>query len=358
MKHIAIMAALMAGISGQTRLNLAGQATNPDFALMQHTRPAQVGTAIPATCQAGELFFHSAAANGQNLLGCVSTNTWASMSGTNAVISTTQQAEAGVDDTTVMTPLKTAQALNAQNPLPVVNPQSLHRVPSSNGVTYSLRWPLSPSEGRYAVVAMNGTTAPNTLGTGFRAVSPTGALTIAAPTTLRPLRLQYTTGSAANNSSRWDGDTNDPTWLIGSNLIIDTTVSISRISDVRFHLGLYTDPTVLNSGDSPATAAVGFRFSTSAGDTSWSCYTFDGTLPHVASANVIPIAGQDMRLSIVEDNANSQYYFLVNGALKCTVPAANVATAGTPLKLGISATTLVASDMNMTLAGIYLRADR
>jgi hypothetical protein len=40
------------------------------------TRPVQVGTTLPATCQVGQLFFKSNATAGSNLYGCTAANTW------------------------------------------------------------------------------------------------------------------------------------------------------------------------------------------------------------------------------------------------------------------------------------------
>jgi hypothetical protein len=59
-----------------TKVDLGAQGMNPDFSAMPHTRPMTVGTALPATCQIGELFYNSAALAGQNLYGCTTTNTW------------------------------------------------------------------------------------------------------------------------------------------------------------------------------------------------------------------------------------------------------------------------------------------
>ncbi len=66
----------------QTLINLGAQARNPDFSNLPVTRPVTVGTAAPATCQLGQLFFNSAAAPGSNLLGCTAVNTWFELGGT------------------------------------------------------------------------------------------------------------------------------------------------------------------------------------------------------------------------------------------------------------------------------------
>lgn len=64
------------GVSGQTAINLATQARNIDFTNAQYTRPLKTGTALPATCSTGDMFFNISAPAGQNLYGCVATNSW------------------------------------------------------------------------------------------------------------------------------------------------------------------------------------------------------------------------------------------------------------------------------------------
>lgn len=71
----------MAQCSGQTRLDLGRQGKAPDFSAMTHTRPIQVGIALPASCNVGELFYLSSAQNGQNLHGCAATGAWQVISG-------------------------------------------------------------------------------------------------------------------------------------------------------------------------------------------------------------------------------------------------------------------------------------
>ena len=62
---------LVVGISfAQTKVDVSRQGKTADFGVFPHTRPAQVGTALPSSCQPGELFFNSSAPAGQNLYGC------------------------------------------------------------------------------------------------------------------------------------------------------------------------------------------------------------------------------------------------------------------------------------------------
>jgi hypothetical protein len=60
----------------QNQVDLAHQSRNVDFSGAPSTKPVKTGTATPASCSVGEVFFRTSAAPGQNLYGCTATNTW------------------------------------------------------------------------------------------------------------------------------------------------------------------------------------------------------------------------------------------------------------------------------------------
>lgn len=66
---------------GQTQVDLRNQAKDIDFTGAPATRPIKTGTALPATCTTGDLYFETSAPAGSNLYGCVSTNTFILQSG-------------------------------------------------------------------------------------------------------------------------------------------------------------------------------------------------------------------------------------------------------------------------------------
>jgi hypothetical protein len=68
---------LAASCFGQTLVDLRTQSKSIVFSALPSTRPVPVGTALPATCQVGQLFFKSNANAGANLYGCAATDTWA-----------------------------------------------------------------------------------------------------------------------------------------------------------------------------------------------------------------------------------------------------------------------------------------
>lgn len=69
------------GSMAQTRVDLGRQGGNVDFSAAPATRPAKTGTVLPATCEAGEIFFKLNAAPGRNLYGCSAANQWTQLSG-------------------------------------------------------------------------------------------------------------------------------------------------------------------------------------------------------------------------------------------------------------------------------------
>ena len=70
-----------AGVHAQTSIDLKSQTKNVDFSNAALTRPNKTGTVVPAACSQGETFFKTDAVAGQNLYGCVATNTWMVLAG-------------------------------------------------------------------------------------------------------------------------------------------------------------------------------------------------------------------------------------------------------------------------------------
>ena len=70
------VAVALASYGQTTQINLATQGKNIDFTGAPFTRPMKTGTALPATCSPGDLFFKTDAVAGQNLYACTAVNTW------------------------------------------------------------------------------------------------------------------------------------------------------------------------------------------------------------------------------------------------------------------------------------------
>ena len=70
----------------QTKVDLGTQSRNIDFSGASFTKPFKSGTALPASCTVGETYFKTNVTAGQNLYGCVATNTWLVLSGASATL--------------------------------------------------------------------------------------------------------------------------------------------------------------------------------------------------------------------------------------------------------------------------------
>lgn len=80
--RLAGIVALAAGAAlAQTAIDLRTQSKSVDFSAAANTKPAKTGSALPSSCQTGEMFFKTGAPAGSNIYGCVSTNTWALQAG-------------------------------------------------------------------------------------------------------------------------------------------------------------------------------------------------------------------------------------------------------------------------------------
>jgi hypothetical protein len=71
-----MIAASLGSAFAQTKVDLRTQSRSVDFSTAPSTKPIAMGTALPSTCSAGQLFYLSNAAPGSNLYSCTATNTW------------------------------------------------------------------------------------------------------------------------------------------------------------------------------------------------------------------------------------------------------------------------------------------
>src|SRR3954454_21836304 len=65
----------------QTQVDIRAQGRNFDFSGANSTKPLKTGTALPAQCNMGEMFFKTDAPAGQNVYGCTAANTWLAEAG-------------------------------------------------------------------------------------------------------------------------------------------------------------------------------------------------------------------------------------------------------------------------------------
>jgi len=67
----------------QTKVDLRTQGKSIDFSGASSTKPMRTGSALPAVCAVGELFFQTSASPGNNIYVCTATNTWTGVAGGN-----------------------------------------------------------------------------------------------------------------------------------------------------------------------------------------------------------------------------------------------------------------------------------
>ena len=229
----ALFLALVPAYSQITTLNLGTQGRNADFSNLPVTRPATVGTTLPATCQVGQLFFSSSAPAGANLYGCTAVNVW-TLQGNNGTSSGSSGGSSGsasdsFNPTSVNFGSQTVSATSPAQAIVLANtgsvPVSISGITvsganagdfgeSSNcgatvasGVSCTIAVSFTPSttasESATVLISDNATGSPHSIalsGTGASASSGNGpAITPAAPTTTAGAPLTLT----ANKSVTW-----------------------------------------------------------------------------------------------------------------------------------------------------------
>ena len=71
---------LVAGLQGQTLIDLRAQGKRVDFTTSSFTKPVKTGTQLPLTCGLWEAFLNTDAVAGNGLYWCTATNTWTQQS--------------------------------------------------------------------------------------------------------------------------------------------------------------------------------------------------------------------------------------------------------------------------------------
>lgn len=80
-KTLILLAAAAVFAPGQTQVDLRTQSKSIDFSAASSTKPFASGSALPATCGVGQMFFLTNTIGGQNMYGCSAVNTWTLQSG-------------------------------------------------------------------------------------------------------------------------------------------------------------------------------------------------------------------------------------------------------------------------------------
>ncbi len=78
------VAAALATLWGQTQVDLRTQSKSVDFSADGVTKPMSAGTALPASCTAGQMYFLESAPLGANIYACTSANVWTAQASTSS----------------------------------------------------------------------------------------------------------------------------------------------------------------------------------------------------------------------------------------------------------------------------------
>jgi hypothetical protein len=210
---------------------------------------------------------------------------------------------------------------------------------------------------------------PSTKRTGTWAPIVTNATALTAVNITAPT----TAGTAATNSGASGILVKYPTTAVSANIagvrstsFTDTEYQMKPVYACRFQTGsVITSQRIwaglgasaLNSAANPTTPAVNsaaFRFDTSVPDTTWKCYTSNGTTNTVTSTSVVLAASTTYDLLIDMSNS-SQILFYINGALVATVTT-NLPGATTTLGPQIQITTLSAAIRDFSVGTMRLES--
>jgi len=222
---------VISNISGQNLIDIRTQTKDVDFSGAASTIPAKTGTALPAVCNAGSIFFNVSSPPGQNLYSCEPANTW-TLIGSSAVNGTISMAAsgqfafyAGSGNTVVGHSLSASDipALNYQ--LPLVFTGNGAKTASSSGSLVAndcAQWDASGNiidSGLPCAAIATGTqgqfgfysTSGNTLTPHTLTATDIPALNYQAPLRFTGNGAETLTASAAgvaNNCAKWDANGN------------------------------------------------------------------------------------------------------------------------------------------------------
>ncbi|MBN8730700.1 MAG: hypothetical protein J0L64_09180 [Acidobacteria bacterium] len=162
MKRVCVtLLACITSLQAQTQIHGGQQIRNADWSSMPYTKPVKVGSALPATCSAGEMFWLSTATPGANLHGCVSANTWMALASSSG-------GSGGVADPGANGVMKRT-ALNTTAPATAADLATVQHC-TAGGATNAYSCSLSPAITSYTTGACYGFAA-NLANTGAATVS-------------------------------------------------------------------------------------------------------------------------------------------------------------------------------------------
>lgn len=168
------------------------------------------------------------------------------------------------------------------------------------------------------VVQVNTGTGPNAVGTVSQHLDSTNGF----------YYNNYISGTTVGNAAGWagvvgggaqSGFINPPDLLPDVVFIVKTGAAAGDLTGVRIWTVLYAAAGILNGDTFPTTgvtnSAVGFRFSTPAGDSNWKTVSGDGTTGNTVNDSGVAVVGDTRYVFRIKFPTPTSVEFYINGVL-------------------------------------------
>lgn len=188
---------------------------------------------------------------------------------------------------------------------------------------------------------------------GFDFFESSGSSSYTASTASNPNYRSITTTAALNSdTSIGINSTGDAPWY-GKRIILSGIFGISTTSSIRAYIGFNASGPL--GSDTAPSHTMAFRYSTSAGDTTWRAVVKDASTQQDTGTGVA-IDTNLHHFLMIYDYANTEIRFYIDGVLKVT-HTANLPVTGNQGYLTAGARTLSASAVSFKYSNILVKND-
>lgn len=211
-----------------------------------------------------------------------------------------------------------------------------------------------PNARRFAYQIPNGSNT--TWGQMGDLINGSGTASAVAATTTEPAMMQYiTTTTDASNA----GTVGNANYVTGRNVRYQSYMRLNATDTVRAWISISTNPFASQAADSPPGDFAGFRYSTSAGDTTWKCATRNNTsTTFVDSGVAASTAGSDFEIAF--NDTDGTVSFFIDGASVCSSPvSATLPRSGQMMKVVNTVTCVAcATARALQIGWMYVESDK
>lgn len=187
-------------------------------------------------------------------------------------------------------------------------------------------------------------------------ISTAGTATFQSPDATDPATLNYASAATDNSDA---GIFGGGIWRFGRNPLFQAFVRIqTTVAAMRTWIGYFDGGASLSSiisNDTPGTTYAAFRYSTSAGDTTWKCVTEQGGSRTISDSGItVDTTGREFEVDVT---SGTRVVFRIDGAAVCT-NTANLPSASVNARGVIYTRTLEAVAKNVRIGWLYNEGDR